>query len=173
MPKGIIDDAASSLGEPPAREEAAKAIEKLRKTAAKLAESEKSEPGVCTLCQVCVRLCRDVIGAAVLALDKPSSDRSTWRIAAAAPERCTGCAACAEVCPTGYIACETSSSRRTIWDLEFEMLRCRHCGQAHITVVQGDFLGGRNGVPRAYFETCDACKRKQMARTFESLAVAR
>jgi len=157
--------------EPPAKDDAAKALDKLRKTAAKLAENEKAEPGTCTLCQVCVRLCRDVIGAEVLALDKPSSDRSTWKIVAAAPERCTGCAACAEICPTGFIACTTSDGRRTIWELEFEMLRCSRCGQVHITVTQGDFWVGRNGVPRIYFETCDSCKRKDLAATFVRLSL--
>ncbi len=171
MPNETVADTASRLGEPPAKEEAAKAIEKLRKTAAKLAEGEKCEPGVCNLCQICVRMCRDVVGAAVLALDKPDADRSTWRIAATAPERCTGCGACAEICPTGFIACTTTATRRTIWGIQFEMLRCARCGRAEITVAQADFWGGRNGVPRAYFETCDSCKRTAHGAVFARLQV--
>jgi NADH dehydrogenase/NADH:ubiquinone oxidoreductase subunit G len=155
---------------PPDREEAARAVEKLRKTAAKLAESEKSKPGECNLCQVCVRVCRDVIGAAVLELAKPGSDRSTWKIVAAAPERCVGCCACEETCPTGFITSDTSDRRRTIWNLDFEMLRCSHCGRAHITVAQADTWAGRDGVPRAYLETCDACKRQEHAATFVRLS---
>ena len=53
------------------------------------------------------------------------------------------------------------------------VVRCPQCGRAHITKEQSAFYAGRNGVPASYFETCDACKRKQMARTFENLAVAR
>jgi heterodisulfide reductase subunit A-like polyferredoxin len=82
---------------------AAATLEKLRKTAAKLAESDKTKPGECNYCQVCVRVCRDVVGAAVLDLDKPSSDRSTWSIVASAPERCIACGACATLCPTGHL----------------------------------------------------------------------
>ena len=90
-----------------------------------------------------------------------------------APPDCIGCLACAEVCPTDCIPYTTSDARREIWGKDFEMVRCPHCGRAHITKEQSAFYGGRNGVPASYFETCDACKRKQMARSFESLAVAR
>jgi len=172
MPNASVDGSGARPPEPPVKEEASRAVERLRKTAAKLAESEKSEPGTCNLCQICVRLCRDVVGAAVLELAKPSPDRATWKIVAAAPERCTGCDACAEICPTGFIQCATSDRLRTIWALELEMLRCSRCGRAHITVAQGDFWAGRNGVPRAYFETCDACKRKEQAATFVRLSLA-
>jgi len=158
--------------EPPGKTEAAKAVEKVRKTAAKLAESEKAEPGTCTLCQVCVRMCRDVVGANVLELSKPSADRSTWKIVAAAPENCIGCGACAEVCPTDFIPCETSVSKRVIWNLEFEMLRCSCCGRSHITVAQGDFFAGPSGVPHSYLETCDTCKRNELAATFVRLSLA-
>ena len=166
------DGSGGRLPAPPTKEEALRAVDKLRKTAAKLAESEKSSAGECNLCQICVRMCRDVIGAAVLELDKPSPDRSTWRIAATAPERCTGCGACAEICPTGFIAVSSSERRRSIWNLDFEMLRCSGCGQAHVTVAQADSWVLRYAVPRSYFETCDTCKRAAHARTFVRLQPA-
>ncbi len=81
--------------------DAAATLAKLRKTSQKLAAKETDKD--CNLCQVCVRVCREVVGADVLELDKPSSDRSSWRIVASHPERCVSCGACADLCSTGYI----------------------------------------------------------------------
>jgi len=86
------------------------------------------------------------------------------------PPDCIGCLACAEICPTACILYASSAQERTIWGRTFEMLRCSACGRAHITVAQADRWAGMNGVPRTYFETCDACKRKQQAATFVKLS---
>jgi bidirectional [NiFe] hydrogenase diaphorase subunit len=86
------------------------------------------------------------------------------------PPDCIGCLACAEICPTSCIPFTSSDRGRRIWERDFEMLRCSRCGRAHITVAQADYWAGRNGVPRAYFETCDACKRLEHADVFARLS---
>jgi NADH dehydrogenase/NADH:ubiquinone oxidoreductase subunit G len=122
------------------------------------------EPTDCILCGLCTRVC-DAIGVSAIA----SVDRGIGREVAPPfrqpPPDCIGCLACAEVCPTRCIPFETSDRGRTIWGREFEMLRCRTCGRAHVTVAAAGFWGGRNGVPAAWMESCDACKRKQVAAT--------
>jgi NADH dehydrogenase/NADH:ubiquinone oxidoreductase subunit G len=127
------------------------------------------EPTDCILCGLCTRVC-DHIGVSAIA----SVDRGSGREVAPPfhqpPPDCIGCLACAEICPTACIPYSTSSMRREIWDREFEMLRCAHCGRAHITVAQADYYADRNGVPRSYFETCDACKRAQQAVNFVKLS---
>jgi NADH dehydrogenase/NADH:ubiquinone oxidoreductase subunit G len=127
------------------------------------------EPTDCILCGLCTRVC-DHIGVSAIS----SVDRGCGREIAPpfheAPPDCIGCLACAEVCPTNCIDYSTSDSRRTIWGKEFEMLRCSVCGRAHITRAQAAYYGGSNGVPESYFETCDACKRKQHAVIFTKLA---
>jgi len=80
---------------------AAATLAKLRKSSTKLAA--KGGDGECNLCQLCVRMCREVVGAEVLALDKPSSDRSTWHIVVSRPDQCVACGACAQICTTGFI----------------------------------------------------------------------
>jgi NADH dehydrogenase/NADH:ubiquinone oxidoreductase subunit G len=127
------------------------------------------EPTDCILCSLCTRVC-DHIGVSAIA----SVDRGAGREIAPpfreAPPDCIGCLSCAEICPTDCIPFETSDSRRTIWNKDFEMLRCSRCGRAHITVAQADHYADRSRVPRSYYELCDACKRKDQAVTFNSLA---
>ncbi len=130
------------------------------------------EPTDCILCGLCTRVC-DHIGVSAIA----SVDRGIGREIAPpfheAPPDCIGCLACAEVCPTDCIPYKTSDSSRTIWDKAFEMVRCPACGRAHITKEQSAYYADRNGVPASYFETCDACKRKEQAATFARLSLAR
>jgi heterodisulfide reductase subunit A-like polyferredoxin len=96
-----VPEEAGDSREPASVSDAAATLASLRKTSRKLAAKELEQG--CLLCQVCVRVCRDVVGADVLALDKPSTDRSTWRIRAEHPERCVSCGACAQLCPSGSI----------------------------------------------------------------------
>jgi len=127
------------------------------------------EPTDCILCALCTRVC-DHIGVSAIA----TVDRGVGREVAPpfheAPPDCIGCLSCAEICPTDFIEFSTSDRSRTIWGKTFEMLRCPRCGRAHVTVEQADHFAGRGNVPRTYFETCDACKRKQMAGTFTALS---
>jgi len=126
------------------------------------------EPTDCILCGLCTRVC-DHIGVSAIA----SVDRGVGREIAPPfnepPPDCVGCLACAEICPTNHIPWSATASTRTIWGRTFDLLRCSKCGKAHITVEQAAHFAKRSGVPESYFETCDACKRKQMAMTFSKL----
>jgi predicted molibdopterin-dependent oxidoreductase YjgC len=80
----------------------------------------------CILCGLCVRVCREVVGAEALSLagrglrrdlgDRPFGDF---------PESCIGCGACAHVCPTGAISMEeiAVSSMKERWG---ERRPCRY-----------------------------------------------
>jgi len=127
------------------------------------------EPTDCILCGLCTRVC-DHIGVSAISSVNRGAGREIAPPFNEAPPDCIGCQACAEICPTQCIPFQTSDARRTIWGKAFEMLRCTSCGRAHIPVAEADFYGGKNGVPRSYFETCDACKRKTMAETFTKLS---
>jgi NADH dehydrogenase/NADH:ubiquinone oxidoreductase subunit G len=133
---------------------------------------ENPEPTDCILCALCTRVC-DHIGVSAISTVNRGAGKEVAPPFHQAPPDCIGCLACAEVCPTDCIPYETSDVRRTIWDRTFEMVRCPHCGRAHITKEQAVFYAGKGGVPENYFATCDACKRKQMSTTFTSLAVTR
>ncbi len=125
-------------------------------------------PTDCILCALCTRVC-DHIGVSAIATVNRGIGREVAPPYHQPPPDCIGCLACAEICPTDYIPYTTSSTSRTIWGKSFEMLRCPTCGRAHITVEQARHFAGHGGVSEDYFTTCDACKRKQMAGTFQRL----
>jgi NADH dehydrogenase/NADH:ubiquinone oxidoreductase subunit G len=128
------------------------------------------EPTDCILCGLCTRVC-DHIGVSAISSVNRGAGREIAPPFHEPPPDCIGCLSCAEICPTNCIPYTTSSAGRRIWDSDFEMLRCSECGRAHITVAQADHFAARSGVPRSYFETCDACKRAQQARTFAGLGI--
>ena len=76
-------------------------LEKLRKNYQRLA-AKPAEKG-CNFCQLCVRVCKEVVGADVLSVRRPGPDRGTWRLVAEHPERCVACGACVQLCPTGHL----------------------------------------------------------------------
>lgn len=127
-----------------------------------------AEPTDCVLCGLCTRVC-DVVGVSAIA----SVSRGTGRTIAppfdAPPPDCIGCLACAEVCPTGHIRASEEDGRRTIWGRTFEMARCARCGAARVTLAQAAWQAAR-GLASRDFELCDACKRREFARTLSALA---
>jgi bidirectional [NiFe] hydrogenase diaphorase subunit len=128
-------------------------------------------PTTCILCGLCTRVC-DLVGCSAIAMVQRGIRREVAPPFGQPPPDCVGCLACAEVCPTGHIPFQTSEVARTIWGRRFAMLRCPACGRAHITVAQADFWAARTGMPRAYFESCEACKRIATAATMAGLAAA-
>jgi NADH dehydrogenase/NADH:ubiquinone oxidoreductase subunit G len=128
------------------------------------------DPTDCILCGLCTRICDHLGISAISTVDRGAGKEVAPPFHEAPPD-CIGCLSCAEICPTDCIPYTTSNKTRTIWDKPFEMLRCTECGRGHVTVAQADFYAGKNDVPRTYFETCDACKRKQQAATFAKLSV--
>ncbi|HTU01590.1 MAG TPA: 2Fe-2S iron-sulfur cluster-binding protein [Candidatus Sulfotelmatobacter sp.] len=126
------------------------------------------EPTDCVLCGLCTRAC-DHLGFAAISMVSRGIGREVAPPFRRPPADCVGCLACARICPTGHIRYETSDRGRTIWGRTFAMLRCRACGAAHLTVAQAEAWAARTGVPSAYFETCDACKRAATAATMARL----
>jgi bidirectional [NiFe] hydrogenase diaphorase subunit len=128
------------------------------------------EPTDCILCGLCTRVCDHIGVSAISTVDRGIGKQVAPPFHQAPPD-CIGCLACAEICPTSCIPYETSDTRRVIWEKSFEMVRCPQCGRAHITQEQVRHYAGRGGVPASYFDTCDACKRRQLAATFTKLQV--
>jgi NADH dehydrogenase/NADH:ubiquinone oxidoreductase subunit G len=120
------------------------------------------EPTDCILCGLCTRVC-DVVGASAISAVNRGIGREIAPPFHDAPPACIGCLSCAMVCPTRCIPFEENDGTRVIWKKSFEMLSCPSCGRSHVTRAQAEFHAGRNGVPSAWMETCDACKRKDVA----------
>jgi NADH dehydrogenase/NADH:ubiquinone oxidoreductase subunit G len=130
------------------------------------------EPTDCILCGLCTRVC-DHIGVSAIASVNRGWGREIAPPFGEAPPDCIGCLSCAEICPTDHIPYETTSTIRTIWGQDFEMLRDPKTGEAVITKRQAEHFAQRSGVPMSYFETSDSSKRKQMAATFARLQVVK
>ena len=93
------------------------------------------EPDECIRCLLCVRVCREVVGASALTVEK----REGMRYIVPHPENpCLGGATCVNICPTGAIKMRDSGDLRTIWIRDrvigqVSLQRCEACGNLFAT----------------------------------------
>jgi heterodisulfide reductase subunit A-like polyferredoxin len=73
---------------------------------------ENPDAHACDLCGLCIRMCRDVVGAGVLGAEKGGEgEKRPKMIVAKNPEKCISCGACAQVCHTAHIRLEPEDGR--------------------------------------------------------------
>lgn len=101
-------------------------------TASRFDLPQTGEPNeLCVLCGLCVRVCREAIGAAAIGFIGRGSKRKVGTPFDVRSDACIGCGACAEVCPTGAIRIEDKDGRRFlhIWNTMIELEACPECGR--------------------------------------------
>jgi NADH dehydrogenase/NADH:ubiquinone oxidoreductase subunit G len=102
----------------------------------------------CIACTLCVRICEEVVGVNAISIVKTESGRRV----AANPKNdtltCIGCGSCVYACPTGNIEMEDVGGIRTIknWDAEFEIAKCKTCGNYLAPQVQLDHIKNIYGI---------------------------
>lgn len=86
---------------------------------------------LCVLCGLCVRICRDVIGAAAISFIGRGMERKVGAPFEVQSDVCIGCGACAEICPTGAIKIEDRRNKRILhtWNTTVELSACPECGR--------------------------------------------
>jgi len=132
---------------------------------------ESPEPTDCILCGLCVRICDHLGMSAISTVFAGFRKQISPPLDKEPPEACIGCLSCAHICPTEYIKFEENGDKRKIWGKEFEMMKCKRCGKAFVTVEQVEWEVKKGKVPREFFELCDACKREEMKDKVLSLQV--
>jgi NADH dehydrogenase/NADH:ubiquinone oxidoreductase subunit G len=116
----------------------------------------------CILCGLCVRVCQDVMGACAIGVSGRGATKIIGPAFGKPAASCIGCGACAHVCPTHCIRLEDAGMTRKIrrWQVEFELVACRRCGQPVSTKEHIEFVRRRVGVGPEVLETCPDCLRK-------------
>lgn len=104
-------------------------------TASRFASQEAKKKGApeekCVLCGLCVRTCNEAIGAGVINFIARGPDTKINSPYREPSNKCIGCTACAQVCPTDVITIRDKQGVRSVetWsDTTVEMKKCRLCG---------------------------------------------
>jgi bidirectional [NiFe] hydrogenase diaphorase subunit len=129
---------------------------------------------LCVLCGLCVRVCREAIGAAAISFVGRGMERRVSTPFDVNADACIGCGACAEICPTGAIEIEDRGRERILhtWNTSVELHACPECGRFFAPQPTA-FL--REMLPEAadVWGLCPACLRRRAARQWmEGGAVA-
>jgi bidirectional [NiFe] hydrogenase diaphorase subunit len=120
---------------------------------------------LCMLCGLCVRVCREAIGAAAISFVGRGMERRVGTPFEVHTDACIGCGACAEICPTGAIEIEDRGNQRILhtWNTTVELHACPECGRFFAPEPTA-FL--QEMLPEAadVWGLCPACLRRRTAR---------
>jgi NADH dehydrogenase/NADH:ubiquinone oxidoreductase subunit G len=120
---------------------------------------------LCMLCGLCVRVCREAIGAAAISFVGRGMERRVGTPFDVHTDACIGCGACAEICPTGAIEIEDRGNQRILhtWNTTVELHACPECGRFFAPEPTA-FL--QEMLPEAadVWGLCPACLRRRTAR---------
>lgn len=115
----------------------------------------------CILCGLCVQACESLGTGAISTVNRGVEKRVNTPYGAAS-DYCVGCLSCANVCPTDAIAYEQDENTRTIWNRDFELVRCKECGAVMGTpesIAHAMKEASGEELPRV----CDECRKRAIA----------
>jgi NADH dehydrogenase/NADH:ubiquinone oxidoreductase subunit G len=130
---------------------------------------ERPDADDCILCALCTRVC-DAMGFSAISAEGRGHGREISPPLNAPPPDCTGCLACAKVCPTGHIKYEDNGATLKIWGKTFEKMQDKTTGEYTITKEFAQHLSKHRDIPEEYFEHSDASHRKQTATKMGRIA---
>lgn len=129
---------------------------------------------LCVLCGLCVRVCRDAIGAAAISFIGRGIERKVGTPFDVQSDTCIGCGACAEVCPTGAIRIEDRGDRRILhtWNTTVELHACPECGRFFAPEPTA-FLKEMMPEVADVWALCPECRQRRTARQWIEQKIAR
>lgn len=129
----------------------------------------KSENPVknCILCGLCMRVCRDLVGADVISLAYRGVTRRVMTPYGEESSACISCGACSFVCPTGAIEMSDIIPYRYMktWGTKRELKQCLKCKKYFSPVILNEKIKEKvkNILDDAILDNCPDCRRKKSA----------
>lgn len=119
---------------------------------------------LCILCGLCVRVCREAVGAAAIGFIGRGTEREVGAPFQVQSEACIGCGACAVVCPTGAVRIEDADGQRVLhtWDTTVSLNPCSVCGRSFVPDPMV-FLREHVEASKHLWGICPACRRQAAA----------
>ena len=122
----------------------------------------------CVRCGLCVRVCRDKIGAFALCFAHRGYDRMVTTDFESLSEYCIGCGTCAQICPTGAIRMKDEGDDRIIYTkngvvARFKLETCDLCGIPYAPRKYLDFVKRKSDESLAVNvarDLCPTCARR-------------
>lgn len=120
---------------------------------------------LCMLCGLCVRVCREAIGANAISFIGRGTERRVGAPFDVQSDACIGCGACAEICPTGAIWIEDRGHERILhnWNTTVELRACPECGRFFAPEPTA-FLKEMLPETAEVWGVCPECLRQRAAR---------
>ena len=97
-------------------------------------------PSRCVLCEKCVKVCHEVVGASALVVGE-RGEKAFIDTVDGKPLNCEFCGNCVAVCPTGTLTSKTFKFKARPWDMQLVPSVCTSCGsqcQIDINVKGGE-----------------------------------
>ncbi|MFA9422742.1 MAG: 2Fe-2S iron-sulfur cluster-binding protein, partial [Sedimentibacter sp.] len=119
----------------------------------------------CILCGLCVKACEKMGTSAISFVNRGTSKKVSTPYDDSSKD-CIGCGACAEVCPTKSISMKDENGVRTIWNKEFNMVKCTKCGKYYTTKQAIKFIDSKLGEENNE-HICEVCRKKIISEKFK------
>jgi len=133
-------------------------------------EADNNKGSSCISCYLCTRVCQKM-GCNAISMVSRGVDKRADAPYSVAPDSCTGCGACALICPVDYIKVTDTDNTRTIWNRDFDLVKCEVCGKGFMTEKYRDYAVNNRDLSADYYTKCPECKRAETAAKFSSIGV--